>query len=168
MSVSATDAAVKLAEENGIDLANVTGTGADGRITKGDVLRQAPSTSSGQAQEPVVGEMKFDAEDTAVSEEFDTDMVETAVATVSELETAVSLTFGRNSLHTQTAEAEADFSALTALIDEPEAVVEAAPLFAWRVENAATLQELIALGGQATSEAERAAIRVRAMEMLKK
>lgn len=33
----ATEAARKLAEENGIDLATVEGTGADGQITKGDV-----------------------------------------------------------------------------------------------------------------------------------
>jgi len=34
---NATDAAVKLAAEHDIDLADVAGTGADGRITKGDV-----------------------------------------------------------------------------------------------------------------------------------
>lgn len=33
----ATPAAVELAKEKGIDLASVTGTGADGRITKSDV-----------------------------------------------------------------------------------------------------------------------------------
>jgi len=32
---NATDAAVKLAAEHDIDLADVAGTGADGRITKG-------------------------------------------------------------------------------------------------------------------------------------
>ena len=36
---SATDAAIKLAEENGVDLAQVTGTGADGRITQPDVQK---------------------------------------------------------------------------------------------------------------------------------
>lgn len=35
--VSASDAAAKLAYEKGVDLALVTGTGANGNITKGDV-----------------------------------------------------------------------------------------------------------------------------------
>src|SRR4051812_31652459 len=33
----ATDSAVELAEANGVDLSTVTGSGAGGRITKGDV-----------------------------------------------------------------------------------------------------------------------------------
>lgn len=36
-TISATEAALKLAEEYGIDLSQVTGTGQDGRITKADV-----------------------------------------------------------------------------------------------------------------------------------
>lgn len=36
-SADATDSAVKLAKEAGIDLGEVTGTGAGGRITKADV-----------------------------------------------------------------------------------------------------------------------------------
>lgn len=36
-TVNATEAARAFAEEYGIDLANVTGTGAGGRITKGDL-----------------------------------------------------------------------------------------------------------------------------------
>lgn len=35
--IDATDAARELAEENGIDLADVAGTGADGRIVIGDI-----------------------------------------------------------------------------------------------------------------------------------
>ena len=35
--VSATDSAIKLAVENGVDLADVVGTGADGKIIKADV-----------------------------------------------------------------------------------------------------------------------------------
>lgn len=35
--INATETAVNLAEERGVDLAMVTGTGVDGRITKGDV-----------------------------------------------------------------------------------------------------------------------------------
>lgn len=35
--INATESAVKLAEEYGIDLSQVTGTGQDGRITKADV-----------------------------------------------------------------------------------------------------------------------------------
>lgn len=37
VEVDATDGAKQLAKENNIDLATVTGTGADGRITKADV-----------------------------------------------------------------------------------------------------------------------------------
>ena len=36
-TVEATDAAAKLAKENGIDLATVTGTGAGGKVIKSDV-----------------------------------------------------------------------------------------------------------------------------------
>ena len=36
-TTDATDAAKALADEHGLDLATVTGTGADGRITKDDV-----------------------------------------------------------------------------------------------------------------------------------
>lgn len=35
--INASDAAKKLADENGLDLGTVTGTGANGNITKGDV-----------------------------------------------------------------------------------------------------------------------------------
>lgn len=35
--VDATDAATKLAKENNIDIASIKGTGADGRVTVGDV-----------------------------------------------------------------------------------------------------------------------------------
>ena len=35
--LNATDAAIKLAEEQGIDLAEVSGSGADGRILKSDI-----------------------------------------------------------------------------------------------------------------------------------
>lgn len=44
--LKASDAAMKLAAEKGVDLKLVTGTGADGNITKGDVekfLKQAPA-----------------------------------------------------------------------------------------------------------------------------
>lgn len=37
VKANATDAAIALAEERGIDLADVTGTGAGGKITKGDI-----------------------------------------------------------------------------------------------------------------------------------
>ena len=37
VAVDATDAAEALAEENDIDLSTITGTGANGRITVGDV-----------------------------------------------------------------------------------------------------------------------------------
>lgn len=39
--INASDAAVKLAESKGIDLATVVGTGADGKITVGDVKKAA-------------------------------------------------------------------------------------------------------------------------------
>ena len=35
--IDATDSAIKLAEANGIDLSAVSGTGANGRITKSDI-----------------------------------------------------------------------------------------------------------------------------------
>lgn len=38
-AVNATDAAIKYAQENGIDLSTVTGTGTGGKITLGDVQR---------------------------------------------------------------------------------------------------------------------------------
>jgi len=187
MAANATDAAAKLAAEHGIDLVGVTGTGADGRITKGDV--EAHLAAAAEAAKGTAVSEEFDTEAavesppegpetavvaaepasepaTVVSEELCTDTVETAVATGSESETAVTLTFGEESLRVQTAEAKTEFSALTALVDEPETAVADPPLFAWRVENAATLQELIALGDQATDEAERAAIRARAKELL--
>ena len=37
--IDATDAAIKLAKENGINLAGVTGSGAGGRILKSDIER---------------------------------------------------------------------------------------------------------------------------------
>ncbi len=43
---NATDAAQALAEERGIDLASVQATGADGRITKADVERQADDSEA--------------------------------------------------------------------------------------------------------------------------
>lgn len=50
---AATDAAKALAAEHGIDLAGVTGTGADGRITKDDV---AGHVAEDQPLEPVTDE----------------------------------------------------------------------------------------------------------------
>lgn len=38
-AVSITDAARKLAEENGVDIATLTGTGSNGNITVGDVKK---------------------------------------------------------------------------------------------------------------------------------
>jgi hypothetical protein len=37
VEISATPAAIELAEQHGIDLATIAGTGADGKILKGDV-----------------------------------------------------------------------------------------------------------------------------------
>ena len=42
-AVTATDTALALAAEHGIDLAKVAGTGKDGRITKGDVEKLVAS-----------------------------------------------------------------------------------------------------------------------------
>jgi pyruvate/2-oxoglutarate dehydrogenase complex dihydrolipoamide acyltransferase (E2) component len=41
----ATDSAAQLAEENGVNLAEITGTGVGGRITKEDVERHLAETS---------------------------------------------------------------------------------------------------------------------------
>jgi len=49
----ATDSARKLAEQHNINLADISGSGVDGRITKGDVLRQAQEPT---AQEPTADE----------------------------------------------------------------------------------------------------------------
>ena len=73
---NATDAAVKLAAEHDIDLADVAGTGADGRITKGDVEAhvaalaeaaeaEASATEGAEAAPPT------DGPETAVSVEID-------------------------------------------------------------------------------------------------
>jgi pyruvate/2-oxoglutarate dehydrogenase complex dihydrolipoamide acyltransferase (E2) component len=43
---NATDAAKDLAEREGVELASVTGTGADGRITQNDVERTIAETSA--------------------------------------------------------------------------------------------------------------------------
>lgn len=40
--VNATDAAIKLAEEYGIDISEVEGSGSDGRVTVGDVKAVIP------------------------------------------------------------------------------------------------------------------------------
>lgn len=118
---NATDAAVKLAAEHGIDLADVVGTGADGRITKGDVeAHLANATVEGEAAE------------TAVSPE-----------TEDEPETAASV-----------------------VVDVAPTNVEEVG-FLNLVQAADTLQALIALGGQAADEAQRAAVRERAKELLK-
>lgn len=47
--IHASPAAAKLAEEIGVDLADVTGTGKGGSITKGDVEGAAPGASSSGA-----------------------------------------------------------------------------------------------------------------------
>ena len=59
--VIAAPAAKKIAEEKGIDLATVSGTGKDGRITKEDVIKHsssspkaAPATTKPAAEAPVV------------------------------------------------------------------------------------------------------------------
>jgi pyruvate dehydrogenase E2 component (dihydrolipoamide acetyltransferase) len=52
--IDATEAAVEFAVEHGIDLAGVTGSGAGGRITKGDVeaVVKSAETDSPQPTEP--------------------------------------------------------------------------------------------------------------------
>lgn len=44
-AAEATDAARELADEHGIDLATVSGTGAEGRITKDDVAALVPDAT---------------------------------------------------------------------------------------------------------------------------
>lgn len=46
--LNASEAAAKLAEENKIDLATVTGTGKDGAITKGDVQKAIDAAKAAQ------------------------------------------------------------------------------------------------------------------------
>lgn len=120
---NATDAAVKLAAEHDIDLADVVGTGADGRITKGDVEAHLASLTDAESTEGAAA-----VEETAVAEPAAAVRAQTAT-------------------------------------DEATAV---SPEFLTRVQAAANLQTLIALGSLATSEAERAVIRARAKELLEK
>lgn len=47
-SVNATDAAVELAAEHGIDMADVEGTGEDGRILKSDVEAAVEAAGDGE------------------------------------------------------------------------------------------------------------------------
>ena len=51
--INATDAALKLAEEQGLDLADVLGTGVEGRVTKGDVEAHLAALES-KPEEPEV------------------------------------------------------------------------------------------------------------------
>lgn len=51
--INATDAAVKLAEEQGLDLADVLGTGVEGRVTKGDVEAHLAALES-KPEEPEI------------------------------------------------------------------------------------------------------------------
>ncbi len=104
----ATDGAASLAAEHNIDLADVVGTGADGRVTKSDVEAYLASRQ---------------AADTAVMPD---------VAPAGKPETAV------------------------------------APEFLAEVQATDSLQALIALGSKSTDEAQRAAVRARAKELLEK
>lgn len=63
--IDATDAAIKLADQEGIDLATVTGTGDEGRILKSDVER----TIDALADEKDADKEAHDAELTAQAEE---------------------------------------------------------------------------------------------------
>ncbi len=128
---NATDAAVKLAAEHDIDLADVVGTGADGRITKGDVEARLASLADAENAESTEGAAAV--EETAVSDSAADDR----------------------------APAPADEAIAPA-------VAGATPDFFSRVQAAANLQALIALGSLATSEEERVAIRARAKELLEK
>lgn len=124
--MNATDAAVKLAAENELDLADVVGSGADGRITKGDVEARLA------AREP-----------------------EEAPATVGAVPNET--------------DARAQTEPEAAEPDKPapnEAETAAANTFADRVQAAETIQALITLGDEAEGEAERAAVRARAKELL--
>jgi pyruvate/2-oxoglutarate dehydrogenase complex dihydrolipoamide acyltransferase (E2) component len=118
--MNATEAAVQLAAEHELDLAGVVGTGADGRITKGDVAAALEGLTAEDAESAEVGE----------------------------------------------ATPPTDAEILDAMLDEPEAAVPEELSFADQVQAAETIQELIALGGQAAGEAERAAVRERAKELL--
>jgi pyruvate/2-oxoglutarate dehydrogenase complex dihydrolipoamide acyltransferase (E2) component len=48
-TIDATDAAVALADANGIDLASITGTGKDGRVLEGDV-KESLEAAAGAAE----------------------------------------------------------------------------------------------------------------------
>jgi len=63
--IDATDAAIKLADQEGIDLATVTGTGDEGRILKSDVER----TIDALADEKDADKEAHDAELAAQAEE---------------------------------------------------------------------------------------------------
>lgn len=56
VEIEASDAAVKLAAEHGIDLATVTGTGANGNITKGDVQKLLDQAAEGSENDEPEGE----------------------------------------------------------------------------------------------------------------
>lgn len=138
--VDATDAAVSLAAEHGIDLADVGGTGANGRITKGDV--EAHLASLAVAAEAVEAAVE-----------------ETAVVPAAEAEPEAPA--GPRA-------GEAVPSETNVRAQTPDEAETAAAAFADRVQAAGTLQALIALGSQATSEEERKLIRARAKELLEK
>lgn len=53
-SPTASPAATKLAADNRVDLSSISGTGRDGRITKGDVMQQHPSSSPTLTASPAI------------------------------------------------------------------------------------------------------------------
>lgn len=67
--INATDAAAKLAEDQDVDLADVTGTGVEGRITKGDV--EAYLTLIGTTPLPAEPESEAPAEGPEVADSVD-------------------------------------------------------------------------------------------------
>lgn len=87
--INATDAAVKLAEEQGLDLADVLGTGLEGRVTKGDVEAHLAAQEPATVEAEPESEAPAGAPEVADPVEPDTDPVLAIIAALPNLGTVI-------------------------------------------------------------------------------